>query len=527
MNTISSQRSSFKQFLTVIALSGFLLFCNAQVRVRATSNSQRKDTAQIDAYVQKEMQAAGIPGLAYGIVEGDQIVHLQAFGMADSTGRPVTPQTPFLIGSVGKNITALAIQQLVQVGKVSLDMPVQTYIPWFRLADMEAARQITLRQLLNHTSGISNGDGTNLDYYRSDRFTNEEIVRSLDQVKLDRPVGSSMEYSNLNYLILGQVIAQVSGQTYDAYVQQHILSPLEMQHTFMSLPEAQADGLAQGHRILFGFTTPTQLPYVRGIMSAGNHISTVEDMSHLLIANLNQGNYQGISVLTQDGKPSNEDQEKPFYDVHWIPWKTIPRNMTDAQSGGSLEYAGCIYLLPTFHIGVVVLTNANTAETFPTKSAQTIAFDILEMYSGFSGRSTEMSIKTLYIGINFLLLVGAGFLFYRVLGLRKWKQKMNRQYVKTRWNLLPTFLVDLGFPIVLLLGLPLLIRPLFAPGLSFEKTWPLITYTHPDLSYSIWAFSVVLLLVGVIKLIWLLKWAGSNDPERKILFNAFNSSDMQ
>ena len=88
------------------------------------------------------------------IVEGDRVVHLKGFGRADPSGRLVTPQTPFLIGSVTKSMTSLAVLQLVDQHKVELDAPVQRYIPWFRTADSSASARITVRQLLTMTSGL-------------------------------------------------------------------------------------------------------------------------------------------------------------------------------------------------------------------------------------------------------------------------------------------------------------------------------------------------------------------------------------
>ena len=82
-------------------------------------------------------------------MQGDQIVHLQAFGVADGSGRWVTPQTPFFTGSTGKSFTALAIMQLVEAGKIKLDAPIQTYLPWFGIADAQASEMITVRQRLN------------------------------------------------------------------------------------------------------------------------------------------------------------------------------------------------------------------------------------------------------------------------------------------------------------------------------------------------------------------------------------------
>ena len=117
------------------------------------------DLAAIDRYVRSEMDAQRIPGLALGIVHGDRIVHVQGFGQADRSGRRVTPQTPFLIGSVTKSFTALAIMQLSEAGRLQLDAPVQRYLPWWRVADPDASTQVTVRHLLYQVSGLSKATG--------------------------------------------------------------------------------------------------------------------------------------------------------------------------------------------------------------------------------------------------------------------------------------------------------------------------------------------------------------------------------
>ena len=115
--------------------------------------------AAIERFVEEEMAAQRIPGLALGIVKDDRIAYLRGFGEADESGRAVTPKTPFIIGSLSKSFTALAIMQLVEAGKVELDAPVQRYLPWFRVADEKASGAITVRHLLNHTSGLSTKTG--------------------------------------------------------------------------------------------------------------------------------------------------------------------------------------------------------------------------------------------------------------------------------------------------------------------------------------------------------------------------------
>ena len=117
------------------------------------------DLAAIDRYVRSEMDAQRIPGLALGIVQGDRIVHVQGYGQTERSGRDVTPQTPFLIGSVTKSFTALAIMQLSEAGRVDLDAPVQRYLPWWQVADPDASTKITVRHLLYQVSGLSRATG--------------------------------------------------------------------------------------------------------------------------------------------------------------------------------------------------------------------------------------------------------------------------------------------------------------------------------------------------------------------------------
>ena len=110
---------------------------------------------------------------------------------------------------------------------------------------------------------------------------------------LDRAVGTSFEYSNANYVVLGMVIQAVSGQSYEAYVQEHIFKPLEMHNSFTSQVEAQQHGLSSGYQRWFGFPVASgDLPYPRGMVPGGYLISSAEDLGHYLIAQMNQGRYR-------------------------------------------------------------------------------------------------------------------------------------------------------------------------------------------------------------------------------------------
>ena len=103
---------------------------------------------EIDAHIERQMERLNMPGVALAIVEGDKVVYLRGFGRARPGGEAPTPQTPFIIGSLTKSFTALAVMQLAEDGKVELDDPVQRYLPWFRVADPLASARITVRHLL-------------------------------------------------------------------------------------------------------------------------------------------------------------------------------------------------------------------------------------------------------------------------------------------------------------------------------------------------------------------------------------------
>ena len=245
----------------------------------------------VDEYISAKMKELGIPGAALVIVQGNQIVHLKGFGIADVDERPVTPQTPFFTGSTGKSFTSLAIMQLVEAGKIKLDAPVKTYLPWFRVADANASETITVRHLLNMTSGIPQTIGQDqLVITDTSELAIENNVRALVNVDLIAPPGQRYEYSNTNYVTLGMIIQTVSGQSYESYITEHIFQPLDMQNSFTSKVEAQQGGLAVGYQKWFSVPVASpNLPFTRGTLPAGDLSMSVEDFGHYLIAQLNDG----------------------------------------------------------------------------------------------------------------------------------------------------------------------------------------------------------------------------------------------
>ena len=230
-------------------------------------------------------------------------MHKRGFGKARPNGTLPSPQTPFFIGSLTKSITAVAVMQLVEARKVVLDAPVQQYLPWFRVADAQASTLITVRQLLNQTSGLSTASGwAPLSNFDSSPDAGEKQARALATLQLSHPPGSAFEYSNMNYNLLGLILEAASGESYEAYVQNHIFRPLDMRHSYTTHAEAVQNGLAVGHRYWFAYPiVAPDLPLPRGSLPAGFLISSTEDMAHYLIAQLNEGRYDDAQILSPAG----------------------------------------------------------------------------------------------------------------------------------------------------------------------------------------------------------------------------------
>lgn len=324
---------------------------------------------RIDSFIQSQMKRLNIPGAALAVVEGDQIIHMRGFGKAHPNGGDPLPQTPFFIGSLTKSFTALAVMQLVEAGKVALDTPIQQYLPWFRVADPRASAMITVRHLLNQTSGMPVVPGELLlANFDSRPDATERQVRDLSNLKLSHPVGEVCEYSNLNYNILGLIVEAASGMPYAAYLQTRIFEPLEMGHSYTSRAEAQKHGLAMGHRHWFSIPVPApNMPIPLGSLPSGQLISSAEDMAHYLIAHLNEGRRGSAQVLSAAGIAELHRGVKEYIALgvslgkYGMGWLDANPGQTRAisHSGNVPDFSAHMAILPQQKRGFVLLFNAD------------------------------------------------------------------------------------------------------------------------------------------------------------------------
>ncbi|WP_103996023.1 serine hydrolase [Paenibacillus sp. UNC499MF] len=284
-----------KRFL--LAAAAALLIAVPAPAEAAGSGPDKPDTARIDAYMEGVMSRLHIPGAALGIVKKDSPLYLQGYGISGPDGRKATPQTAFVLGSTTKAITAAAVMQLAEQGKIDLEAPVRRYLPDFKTTVPEESDRIRVKDLLYQTSGFSKYDG--VAALTQGDSTIGDHIGGLRKISLVRAPGTSFEYSNLNYNVLGGLVESVSGTSYTAYVQNNLFEPLDMKSSFGSPAEAGGADLATGYQPVFGFKTPTRQLAHTGTVPSGYLISSAEDMTRFLSAQMNGGRYNEKQVWSE------------------------------------------------------------------------------------------------------------------------------------------------------------------------------------------------------------------------------------
>lgn len=229
----------------------------------------------IDRDVTATLHRFSVPGAAIMVIEKGRVSFVRAFGWRDMERKlPVRPNTFFEIGSITKQFTAASILQLQEAGKLNIDDPVSNYLP-----DAPHAKEITLRELLSHTSGLHDYfDTPQADALSSKPISYNDLIARIAPLPLDFPPGSHWSYSNTGYQILGRIIEKVSGETYRDYVQRHILYPLHMTNTHTTAEEGKLPDMAVGYRHVNGKIEIAPIIHEDWGGAAGFLISTMNDL---------------------------------------------------------------------------------------------------------------------------------------------------------------------------------------------------------------------------------------------------------
>ena len=334
------------------------------------------DPAELEAFLDelmaKDMEERHIPGAAIAVVKDGHLFFTKGYGYADIENQiPVDPeQTMFRIGSVGKVFTWTAVMQLVEQGKLDLDADINTYLD-FRIPDTYP-QPITLKHLMTHTSGIEDRWLESLTPDASELVSEREWLVDNFPGRV-RPPGEAAGYSNYNAMLGGYIVARVSGEPYDQYIQKHIFDPLGMTHSnvHLQIPENLRPFVSKSYTYSDGVLQqfPDYMGQTAG-MPSGFHQASVTDMARFMIARLEGGFYGDASTEMRILK---EETAQKMLTTLYTPdprLRGTAYGLFDFSDNGQWVlghsgYAPMMYglflLLPDQHLGVYVVYNSQGA----------------------------------------------------------------------------------------------------------------------------------------------------------------------
>ncbi|HYG79880.1 MAG TPA: serine hydrolase [Pyrinomonadaceae bacterium] len=331
---------------------------------------------EIDEYAAKAGRDWNVPGFAIAIVKDDRVVFAKGYGVREmGKPAPVDDKTLFAIASNTKAFTAAALAILVDEGKVKWDDPVTKYLPEFQLYDPYVTRELTLRDLLSHRSGLATFGGDLLWYESS--YDRGEILRRIRHLKPTSSFRSRYGYQNIMFLAAGEVVAAVTGKSWDEFVRERFFVPMGMTTTQTSVRSFRpADNVATPHNEADGRLRVIRYGVVDGAGGAAAINSNVAEMAQWIRLQLGRGVYEGKKFFSPAAAremwtphtviPISEQSEKfnptRHFNTYGLGW-----NLSDyhgrkvvAHGGGLDGMISQVAMMPEEKLGVVILSNSET-----------------------------------------------------------------------------------------------------------------------------------------------------------------------
>ena len=326
------------------------------------------DREKLDAYIEGAMEDWQVPGLGLAVVYKDQVILAKGYGLRNVEEKlPVTEKTLFAIGSSSKAFTATALCKMAQDGLIDLDEPLKTYLPDFALKDEYASQHLTPRDLLCHRSGLPRHD---LVWYGSP-LGREELFETLKYLEPSASFREVWQYQNLMFMTAGYLVEEVTGETWEQYIQHKFFNPLEMNSANTSVQDSESESdYATGYILKEDKVESMSFRNIDAIGPAGSINASPEEMAHWVSMQLNGGTYEGEEVigsayLSQTHTPHmvvpGRASEEVFYTSYGLGWfLTSYRGKLRVSHGGNIDgFSAEVCLYPQDSIGMVLLTNMN------------------------------------------------------------------------------------------------------------------------------------------------------------------------
>ncbi|TDI43432.1 MAG: serine hydrolase [Acidobacteria bacterium] len=353
----------------------------------------------LDAYIEDVRSEWRVAGLSISVVKDGAVVYAKGFGDRErGSGLAVDEHTLFAIGSNTKAFTAAGLGILVDDGKLSWDDRVIDHLPWFRLKEPYVTREITVRDILSHRSGLGRRGDSN--WYASD-FDREEIVRRIRHLEPNSSFRSQAGYQNTMFLTAGLVIEAVTGESWDTWIKHRILQPLGMTRSRTSVLELEGmDNVATPHAILDDEVVVVPHRNIDNIGPAGSILSSALEMTYWMRAMLGEGAFEETRIVSENVVsevwksniiyPLPPSYTKLFPSTHFstygLGWglRDYRGRLVATHTGGIDGMLSQILLLPEEELGIVVLTNTSPSGSL---AQSTVTFHIVDAYLGASGET--------------------------------------------------------------------------------------------------------------------------------------------
>ena len=359
-----------KLLQNIILTLFFIFLLNNTIHAQISSG-------EIDQLVEKVMKKFKVVGMSVGIVKDGKVILSKGYGMKSIvTKEKVNKHTNFLIASNSKAFTTAALAILVDEGKISWQDKVKKYIPEFKMYNNYVTENFTIEDLLTHRSGLGLGVGDLMFFPEGTDFTIDDVVSSFQYFKPQSAFRTKFDYDNLLYVVAGEVIARVSGMSWEEFVEKRIMLPLHMDNSFGSVSRAKAKtivNLATAHSTSNGKikSLPDYEEIING--AAGGITSNVDDLSKWLLLQLNKGKYgkdlekelfsearhhemwKIHTVLNADPNPRYNSHFRG-YGLGWF-LQDIKGNLNVSHTGGLPGMLSIVEMIPDLGLGIVVLTN--------------------------------------------------------------------------------------------------------------------------------------------------------------------------
>ncbi len=341
------------------------------------------NNAEVTRLAARAMKEFDVPGMAIGIVKADKVLLNKGFGVLE-IGKPerVDSATLFKIASNSKAFTTAALATLVDDGSVAWDSLVIDYIPEFRMYDPWVTAGFTVTDLLTHRSGLSSSKGDMLLWPEPNLFTRADIIYALRFFEPVSGFRTKYSYDNLLYIVAGEIIPRVSGQSWGQYVESQIMRPAGMKRCFADrIPQKEMRNLASAHGVIEGQLSVIERSRIRSQLpvsaSAGGIICSLEDMLTWARTQLNHGTSpNGVELFSTE---QNQEMWKPrilrgisdreyelnrtHFKAYGLGWRLadVLGFMEVSHTGSLAGMKSYVVLIPELELGVVLLTNGSSS----------------------------------------------------------------------------------------------------------------------------------------------------------------------